>query len=44
MKSKTDQLDFDFSRPIDFQRNISLDTIDDCISELIREDKKKGFY
>ena len=23
MKSKTDQLDFDFSRPIDFQRNIS---------------------
>ena len=39
MKSKTDQLDFDFSRPIDFQRNISLDTIDDCISELIKEDK-----
>ena len=39
MKSKTDQLDFDFSRPIDFQRNISLDTIDNCISELIKEDK-----
>ena len=33
MKSKTDQLDFDFSRPIDFQRNIGLEIIDDCISE-----------
>ena len=37
MKSKTDQLDFDFSRPIDFQRNISSEIIDDCVSELFKE-------
>ena len=43
MKSKTDQLDFDFSRPIDFQRNISSDIIDDCISEFFREDKNSLF-
>ena len=39
MKSKTDQLDFDFSRPIDFQRNISSEIIDDCVSELFKENK-----
>ena len=38
MKSKTDQLDFDFSRPIDFQRNISSDIIDDCINELFKKE------
>ena len=43
MKSKTDQLDFDFSRPIDFQRNISSEIIDDCVSELFKEDKNSLF-
>ncbi len=43
MKSQTDQLDFDFSRPIDFQRNISSEIIDDCISELFKEDKNSLF-
>ena len=39
MKSKTDQLDFDFSRPIDFQRNISSELIDDCVSGLLKKMK-----
>ena len=39
MKSKTDQLDFDFSEPIDFQRNISSEIIDDCVSELSKKIK-----
>ena len=43
MKSKTDQLDFDFSRPIDFQRNISSEIIDDCVSELLKENKNSLF-
>ena len=43
MKSKTDQLDFDFSRPIDFQRNISSEIIDDCVSELFKENKNPLF-
>ncbi len=43
MKSRTDQLDFDFSRPIDFQRNICSEIIDDCISELFKEDKNSLF-
>ena len=43
MKSKTDQLDFDFSRPIDFQRNISSEIIDDCVSELFKENKNSLF-
>ena len=43
MKSKTDQLDFDFSRPIDFQRNISSEIIDDCISNLFKEDRNSLF-
>lgn len=43
MKSKTDQLDFDFSRPIDFQRNISSEIIDDCVSELLKDNKNSLF-
>ena len=43
MKSKTDQLDFDFCRPIDFQRNISSEIIDDCVSELFKENKNSLF-
>ena len=34
MKNITDQLDFDFSRPIDFQRNIDLDIINKCIGSI----------
>ena len=43
MKSKSDQLDFDFSRPIDFQRNINSNIIDNCVSELFKEDKNSLF-
>ena len=39
MKSKTDQLDFDFSRNIDFQRNLNLDFINESIKNI--SEKKK---
>ena len=34
MKNSTDQYDFDFSRPIDFQRNIDLDIINKCFESI----------
>ena len=34
MKSKTDQLDFDFSRNIDFQRNLDLDILNESIKNI----------
>ncbi len=34
MKNATDQLDFNFSRPIDIQRNINLEIINNCILNL----------
>ena len=43
MKNITDQLDFDFSRPIDFQRNIELDIINKCIGGINSLDKSNLF-
>ncbi len=43
MKTQTDQLDFDFSRPIDLQRNINSEIVDDCIFELFKERKNSLF-
>ncbi len=34
MKSKTDQLDFDFSRNIDFQRNLNLNIVNEAIKNI----------
>ena len=39
MKSKTDQLDFDFSRNIDFQRNLNLNIVNEAIKNI--SEKKK---
>jgi len=35
MKYSSDQLDFDFSRPLDIQRNTNLGIIDDCITNFL---------
>ena len=35
MKDTSNQLDFDFSRPIDFQRNIDLEIINNCANDLV---------
>ena len=44
MKKKNDQLDFNFSRPIDFQRNLSLNFIDQILFIIDKEYKKKLIY
>ena len=43
MKNNTDQLDFDFSRPIDFQRNIDLGIIDKCVESIENLDSNNLF-
>ena len=43
MKNIPDQLDFDFSRPIDIQRNINLDLINSCISNFFDKSHDKIF-
>ncbi len=43
MKNITDQLDFDFSRPIDLQRNIDLDIINECIGSIENLDNSRLF-
>ncbi len=43
MKNILDQLDFDFSRPLDVQRNINLEIIDNCIESLFNKDKTNIF-
>ena len=43
MKNNTDQLDFDFSRPIDIQRNIDLDIINKCIGSIENLDNSNLF-
>ena len=46
MKKKNDQLDFNFSRPIDFQRNLSLNFVDQILFVIDNEYKnvKKTFF
>ena len=44
MKKKNDQLDFNFSRPIDFQRNLSLSFIDQILFIIDKEYKKNLIY
>ncbi len=43
MKNITDQLDFDFSRPIDIQRNIDADFLNDCIYNFFHQNHDKIF-
>ena len=43
MKNNTDQLDFDFSRRIDFQRNIDLDIINKCVQSIYNLNKDSLF-
>ena len=44
MKKKNDQLDFNFSRPIDFQRNLSLNFINEILLIINNEYKKNLTY
>ena len=44
MKKKNDQLDFNFSRPIDFQRNLSLNFINEILLIINNEYKKNLIY
>ena len=44
MKKKNDQLDFNFSRPIDFQRNLSLNFVDQILFVIDNEYKKNLIY
>ncbi len=43
MKDLGNQLDFDFSRPIDLQRNIELEIINNCVSDLLESRQNQIF-
>ena len=43
MKYSRDQLDFDFSRPLDIQRNIKLGVINNCVINFLRENHNELF-
>ena len=44
MKSISDQLDFDFSRPLDIQRNINLNVINNCVDQIFEERKVNNLF
>lgn len=43
MKDQGNQLDFDFSRPIDLQRNIELEIINNCVADLLEGPQNQIF-
>ena len=43
MKYSRDQLDFDFSRPLDIQRNIKLGVIDNCVTNFSSDNHNELF-
>ena len=44
MKSKSDQLDFDFSRLIDLQRNINTNIINNCIDRILETENVNDLF
>lgn len=44
MKSKSDQLDFDFSRLIDLQRNINTNIINNCINRILETENVNDLF
>ncbi len=44
MKSKNDQLDFDFSRQIDIQRNVNTSIIDNCVNSLLDKENVSSLF